>query len=263
MFYTYVLKSKKDGKFYTGFTHDLRERFNQHNNNQVCSTKSRGPFEIIYYEACKNQKDATMREKYLKSGLGKRYLKNRLKRSLSQTGFTLIEIIIAIFILSVAVVGVYNVFSATMILSSGMADRLQATYLSQEGIEIIRNVRDNNWINVSDNWLWGLTESAPNCELGCEVDYTTLPRNSVFLRAWSGDGSYLRIDSNKFYGYSEVDSILTKFKRKITITQLPRNDKVYAVKVSSETFWPEKSNLLSNTSVIRSVKIEEVLYDWY
>jgi len=86
MFYTYVIQSKKDSKWYTGCTNDLRKRFKQHNDNQVLSTKGRGPFELIYYEACINEADAFAREKYLKSGLGKRYLKNRLKRFLSLTG---------------------------------------------------------------------------------------------------------------------------------------------------------------------------------
>ena len=80
MHYTYVLQSKKDKKWYTGATDDLRKRFKQHNDNRVLSTKGRGPFELIYYEACLNQQDAFQREKYLKSGPGKRYLKNRLKR---------------------------------------------------------------------------------------------------------------------------------------------------------------------------------------
>ena len=86
MFYTYILQSKKTGKWYTGATHDLRERFKRHNNNEVVSTKGRGPFEIVYYEACLNKVDAFAREKYLKSGQGKRYLTNRLKRSRLLTG---------------------------------------------------------------------------------------------------------------------------------------------------------------------------------
>ena len=87
MIYTYVIKSKKDSKWYTGSARDLRKRFKQHSNNGVFSTKGRGPFELIYYEACINEQDARTREKYLKSGMGKRYLKNRLKRFLSLTGF--------------------------------------------------------------------------------------------------------------------------------------------------------------------------------
>lgn len=74
-YYTYVLKSKKDRKWYTGYTDDLRKRFKMHNSNRTPSTKGRGPFELIYYEACLNQQDATAREKFLKSGPGKCYLK--------------------------------------------------------------------------------------------------------------------------------------------------------------------------------------------
>lgn len=86
MFYTYVMRSSRDGYWYTGATEDLRKRFKLHNENKVDITKGRGPFELIYYEACKNKPDAFAREKYLKSGPGKRYLKNRLKRFLSLTG---------------------------------------------------------------------------------------------------------------------------------------------------------------------------------
>ncbi len=86
MHYTYVLLSTRDGKLYTGLTGDLRIRFNEHNSGKVPSTKNRGPFKLIYYEACLNREDARYRERYLKSGMGKRYLKNRLKRFLSLTG---------------------------------------------------------------------------------------------------------------------------------------------------------------------------------
>ena len=52
MYYTYVLMSEQDEKFYTGFTKDLKLRFEQHNKGQVESTKNRRPFKLIYYEAC-------------------------------------------------------------------------------------------------------------------------------------------------------------------------------------------------------------------
>lgn len=86
MYYTYILRSTKDRRKYTGFTGNLRKRFEEHNAGKVFSTKGKGPFEIIYYEACVNELDASAREKYLKSGMGKRYIKNRLKRFLSLTG---------------------------------------------------------------------------------------------------------------------------------------------------------------------------------
>ncbi|MCR4285471.1 MAG: GIY-YIG nuclease family protein [Candidatus Kaiserbacteria bacterium] len=86
MYYVYVLKSNTDLKWYTGCTSDLRKRFMMHQKSQVIATKGRGPFTLIYYEASLNKSDAYAREIYLKSGPGKRYLKNRIKRFLSLTG---------------------------------------------------------------------------------------------------------------------------------------------------------------------------------
>lgn len=83
MYYTYVLLSKKDGNFYTGFTKDLKSRFEQHKSGEVDSTRNRRPLELIYYEACVLQRDATKREKYLKTYLGKMFLRKRLKSYLT------------------------------------------------------------------------------------------------------------------------------------------------------------------------------------
>ena len=85
-YYVYLIHCRKNNKWYTGFTNDLRKRFKEHNSNEVFSTKNKGPFELMYYEMCRNEQDARAREKYLKSGMGKRYLKNRLKRFLFLTG---------------------------------------------------------------------------------------------------------------------------------------------------------------------------------
>ena len=84
-FFTYVLRNKT-GRLYTGFTYGLRKRLKDHNEKKSIYTKHRGPYELIYYEACRNENDARQREKYLKSDTGKRYLKSRLRRFLSRTG---------------------------------------------------------------------------------------------------------------------------------------------------------------------------------
>ena len=83
MYYTYVLQSETDQNLYTGFTKDLKERFEQHNKGKVESTKDRIPLTLIYYEACLDKRDAVKREKYLKTHLGKMFLKNRLKSYLT------------------------------------------------------------------------------------------------------------------------------------------------------------------------------------
>jgi len=73
----------KDGKFYVGYTDKLEKRIAEHNDGKAASTKYRIPFELVYYEACKNQKDALRRERYLKTTYGKRYIKNRIKGDLN------------------------------------------------------------------------------------------------------------------------------------------------------------------------------------
>ena len=71
---------------YTLGANDLRKRLSQHNLGQSNWTKSGVPWILIYYEVCLNKEDAQAREKYIKSGPSKAYLKNRLKRLLSLTG---------------------------------------------------------------------------------------------------------------------------------------------------------------------------------
>ena len=77
-FYTYVLLSEQDGTFYTGTTNNLEKRLEEHNNGKVYSTKFKRPYKLIYAECCLNKNDAFRRERYLKTGIGKRYLRNRL-----------------------------------------------------------------------------------------------------------------------------------------------------------------------------------------
>jgi putative endonuclease len=78
--YVYILESQKDNGWYTGYTSDLKKRLSEHQNGYTHSTKYRRPWKLIYYEACLSEADAIAREKYLKSGMGKRYLRNRLKK---------------------------------------------------------------------------------------------------------------------------------------------------------------------------------------
>jgi putative endonuclease len=83
MYYTYVLQSKIDMKFYVGFTKDLKQRFDKHQKGFVDSTKDRRPLKLVYYEACIDQSDATKREKYFKTYHGRMFLKRRLESYLT------------------------------------------------------------------------------------------------------------------------------------------------------------------------------------
>jgi putative endonuclease len=81
MYYTYVLESAKDQNHYIGWTNDLKKRYEKHNSGEVFSTKMRRPLKLIYYEACLSKEFAIKREKYFKTGFGRRFLNNRLAGS--------------------------------------------------------------------------------------------------------------------------------------------------------------------------------------
>ena len=212
-------------------------------------------------------------------------------------GFTIIELIISIFILSIAIIGVFSALSVITILTSDTADRLTATYLAQEGMEIVRNIRDTNWINMDSaangtiaySWTDGLTGYSAvqpkNCEdtdkSNCYADYT-----STFLSTGGGDGNYLKINQNGFYNYASGTS--TKFERKFIVDSVtdidgsaPPNKPYHIIKVKAEVSWDKKATVLTSgvpadsccpyngdtdncpANVANCILVEEELYDWY
>jgi len=73
-----VVFSQKE-ELYFGFTSDLKNRLKEHNSGNNISTKRYMPWRLIYYEACLAESDAHRREKYLKTNIGRRMMKRRLK----------------------------------------------------------------------------------------------------------------------------------------------------------------------------------------
>ena len=82
MHYVYVLRSGRDHVFYIGYSSNLRRRLREHVEGNSFATSHRGPWKLVYYEAYLEQADALGREKYLKSGAGRRFLQLQLKNYL-------------------------------------------------------------------------------------------------------------------------------------------------------------------------------------
>lgn len=179
-----------------------------------------------------------------------------------ESGFTVIELILAIFILSVGIIGVFYAFSQITILTSASQDRLTAAYLAQEGAEIIRNIRDGNWINYAEDWQ----ENLYNCETGagCQLDYTSA--RTSFLRPYTIEGDYLNIDSSGFYSYNS--GAQTKFKRRVKIDILS-DDAIDAIKISVYVSWDEKATIMgdghSASECVSSncMTLQDTLFNWY
>lgn len=171
-------------------------------------------------------------------------------------GFTMIELIITIAILSFAVIGVYGAFSLTSTLTFNISSRFTAAYLAHEGFEIVRNLRDNNFISSAAPqpfWSYGLT----GCATGCQLDYKTGtaiqgPEN---LLAIYDPNNFLKLNSDGFYSYDTCPTCQdTKFKRKITISPISGTSDALKVAVLVEWNYNGKSF---------SFETNGYLYNWY
>jgi len=157
-------------------------------------------------------------------------------------GFTLLEVILAIFVLTIAVSGAFALISQTFIAANLAQSKLIASYLAQEGIEITKNMRDANWLSqrTDPDVLWndGLDEGSwqVDCK-GKKLDFGAY-------------GNFLNIDSEGLYSYSA--EIQTPFKRKISITNIDESN----IKVVVEVSWQERNRDYS-------VKALEKLSNWY
>jgi prepilin-type N-terminal cleavage/methylation domain-containing protein len=123
-------------------------------------------------------------------------------------GFTLLEMLISLLVVVVGVLGVFSAVAKYSQNTQQEKENLVASYLCQEGIEIVKNIRDSNWVNGAA-WDTGLT----SCGSGCEADYTT------GLTAWSDEGRNLYIEgATGFYKYvSGAGNTETPYTRRINI----------------------------------------------
>jgi prepilin-type N-terminal cleavage/methylation domain-containing protein len=156
-----------------------------------------------------------------------------------EKGFTLLEVIFAIFILSLSGFASFTLIESALVPASLNRANLTAYYLGQEGIELVRNIRDNNWLEGND-WREGLVTG------DWEIDY-----NDDALSAYTG--RYFYIDSlTNLFSYiaspSEADE-LTKFKRKITISEIAAD----MIEVSVTVEWSGDREGHRETTVINQL----------
>jgi hypothetical protein len=157
--------------------------------------------------------------------------------------FTILEVMLAIFILTAAVAGSFSLIQQTLWASSLNQSKLIAYYLGQEGIEIVRNIRDNNWLEqyrVDPTLPWddGLDEGDYIAAFGDQS-----------LRIFEDTPLY--INDNGFYDYAGTEP--TTFKRKITIDKIDSS----ALKVTVEVSWEKGKKTYAAEPVV------DYLYNWY
>lgn len=166
-----------------------------------------------------------------------KFFKTKFRQNTTELGFTLIETIVATGVIVTALVSSLALINSSLVLASNFQDRLIASNLAAEGIEVVRNMRDNNWLqNLA--WNNGLSDG----------DYN-IAYNSLSLTSYSD--TPLKLDSsNGVYDYS-AGSDQTIFKRRISITNLS----TFEMKIVSTVSWQRRNQSYS-------ILVEDHLFNW-
>lgn len=163
-------------------------------------------------------------------------------------GFSLIEIVIVLFVISTGLIGILSLIVQNIQSQDYNKNNLIATQLSQEGIELIRRLRDNNFKQGSA-FNSGLAETQLEVFSYC-LDYNDIaPLNST-------TACLLRFDGEGFYVH-EALGISSGFSRLIKVELIDEDLAVgVALKVISEVYWNSRFGTSSYTT-------ETLLYNWY
>lgn len=162
-------------------------------------------------------------------------------------GFSLLEALIAISVLTVALLGVYNLVSFGVSRAVFAKNQNIAFFLAQEGQEYINNYRLNNFLNPEKDWLDNL---GPCWAQGCYVD--AVNNEIKNMETCSGDCSIIKFDSAIGYNYASGSQTPAKFKREIKIQRYGNDEIKVEVKMLWNEFNQEKSFVL-----------EDSLFNWY
>lgn len=174
------------------------------------------------------------------------------------SGFTIIETLVAIGILVSIIAGAMSAVQTVLSSYIGVKYEVIATYLAQEGIEQIRNIRDENRLNGRSSWLTGIAENVGDpCTFAkvCEVS----PVEPPYLRLCGDnltDCDFLKqsppgLHQEIFYGYNAAWTTVSPFKRSVKLTSISASEVVVTVTVS----WKQ-----GNSS--RQIVLSENFMDW-
>lgn len=176
-----------------------------------------------------------------------RFTKSTIQKT--ERGFTILEVLMAIFVLTLGVSASFALVQQSVASVNSLKSKLVAAYLVQEGMELIKNVRDTNLLTQREDPILAWDENLPPITCGSyfEIDY----KNQILC--YSGEGHYLNNESAGFYSYSAGDR--TIFKRKITIDEKTEGP-LEGMKVTVEVSWQDRG-------IPRSLKAIEYIYNWY
>jgi hypothetical protein len=153
------------------------------------------------------------------------------------------EVLAAIFVLTIGIGGAFLMVRQSLSAASINKNRLIAAYLAQEGIEMVRNIRDNNWL-AQRTWDIGLSPG------NYQIDVSSTALGTAFVT-----GTYLRFDTNRLYNTSTGS--VTPFQRKVSLANTGTcPGPACAKEVKVMVFWSERGRTHYITAM-------EYLRNWY
>lgn len=200
-------------------------------------------------------------------------LKNmNIKKLQKNSGFTIVETLISITLFSIAITGVITVAAKGGVNSIALKNRVIATYLADEGIELMRGMRDTEVLGNTlpyTGWLRFVTDAVAKCGTNpCDIDgansahpsSTLFPQFDNFVTsgavAVTGiTGTYFPLyydNTTGFYGDSFVPNGKTPFHRALKVISLPPNE----LQITSTVVWKEGASTQSITQT-------ESIFNWY
>lgn len=174
----------------------------------------------------------------------------KLSSSYNQPGFTLIETLVAILIFSVALISLMTIASRGIAATAVAQQETMAHYLAQEGLEVVRNIRDTN-ILIAQAWDTGFTQCVSPTV--CNITYS---QNSVPTLTICSQGTcpvYQSLIDNSFVNGPAGAQINPVFSREITVVPIGTGNSEYQVIV--KVLWVSKT-------VDRTVELQTILKDW-
>ena len=177
-----------------------------------------------------------------------------IKSPISNSGFGLIEVTVSIYIITMGLFGLMSLVSQSLKIQNINKNTIIAAQLAQEGIELVRNIRDNNWRNEYVDW-----HSSIFTGTGVNKDYIIdyRGRSSIDSQVDGITDSKTRLNIHNggtyegFYTHSTTDTAETSFSRIIEVEK--ENDTILTIKCI--VFWEERNNPHKYT-------VETKLYNW-
>ena len=193
-------------------------------------------------------------------------LKNKKKK-----GFSIGEVLLAIFVLSIGMIATFSLFNAGIKNLQNERDLIVASLLAQEGVEVVRNIRDNNWAarNFADPAKLndppafdGILIDKNNKVKNCRVDYNTFIFSNTDCSSGKNLGGRFLSLQGLFYRNSNTDS---KFKRRVILeAEGDKETDAESAKVTSMVYWSSGSfpDISDCTIVNKCVFSQSILTNW-